>query len=191
MIDSTKISLNALLAPALMADFQPLFLASGAYLPIIAKAVNVVIFFGILYLLLRKRIGKFFADRYAQVRADLERAARERDAAMAKMAELDTRLNRLDSELAQISVQAQREVEAERERVNVETTLGIEKLRLTATREIEAVKHVALSELREFAATKSVDLAEQLIRRELSPEDDARLIMRAGESISNLKSEIF
>jgi F-type H+-transporting ATPase subunit b len=191
MIDSTQLCLYALLVPALIADFQALFLAGGAYLPVIAKAVNVIVFFGILYLLLRKRIGKFFADRYAQVRADLERAAKEKEAAMAKMNELDARLNRLDSELAEIRVQRQREVEAERERVNVEITRDIEKLRLAASREIEAAKQVALSDLREFAATKSVDLAEQMIRRELSPEDDARLIERAGEGISNLKSEIF
>jgi F0F1-type ATP synthase membrane subunit b/b' len=43
-----------------------------------------------------------------------------------------------------------------------------------------------MSELREFAATKSVDLAEQMIRRELKPEDDARLVARMGEEMSKV-----
>jgi F0F1-type ATP synthase membrane subunit b/b' len=60
-------------------------------------------------------------------------------------------------------------------------------LRLTAGREIEAAKQIALADLREFAATKSVELAEQTIRRELTPEDDARLLSRLGEELGRVQ----
>jgi F0F1-type ATP synthase membrane subunit b/b' len=151
------------------------------------KLVNVLIFFGVLYYLLRKPAREFFAQRYAAVRETLQRAAKEKEAAGAKMADLNARLNRLDAELAEIRSQAQREAEAERKRIEDESKRDLEKIRLTAQRDIETTKQVALSELREFAAAKSVELAEQIIRRELTPEDDAQLIKRAGDKLTNVK----
>jgi F0F1-type ATP synthase membrane subunit b/b' len=116
----------------------------------------------------------------------LQQAAKEKDAASAKMAELDARLSRLDTELADIKSQAQREAAAERERLQAEAQRDAEKIRVTSKREIESAKQIAMSELREFAATKAVDLAEQMIRRELKPEDDAKLVARMGEEMSKV-----
>ncbi len=147
------------------------------------KLVNLLLFIGVLYYFLRKPVREFFAQRFASVRHTLEHAAREKEAATLKMAELDLRLNRLDSELAEIKDQAHREASAERARLRTETDRDIEKNRLTAQREIEAAKQIALADLREFAATKSVELAEQIIRRELTPEDDARLVERVSEEL--------
>ncbi len=152
----------------------------------VSKAVNLVIFLGLLYFLLRKPAREFFTTRLAEVRATLQQAAKEKDAATAKMAELDGRLSRLDTELAEIKSQAQREAAAERERLQVEAQRDAEKIRVTSQREIESAKQIAMSELREFAATKAVDLAEQMIRRELKPEDDARLLQRMGEEMSKV-----
>lgn len=176
---------RTLFVPALFNDFHPLLLASDGGTPMwISKAVNLAIFLAVLYWLMRKPTRDFFAARLAQVRETLDRARREREAAQAKMGELDARLNRLDTELAEIRAQAQREASAERERAQAEAERDAEKIRASAQREIEATKQVALADLREFAATKSVDLAEQMIRRELRPEDDARLIARVGEELS-------
>jgi alkylation response protein AidB-like acyl-CoA dehydrogenase len=45
-----------------------------------------------------------------------------------------------------------------------------------AQREIESAGKAARQELREFAAGQSVQLAEEMIRRDIKPEDDARLV---------------
>jgi F-type H+-transporting ATPase subunit b len=151
------------------------------------KLVNLLIFLGILYYLLRRPVREFLAQRLASVRQMLERAAKEKEIATMKMAELDARLNRLDAELTGIREQAGREAAAERERMKAETERDIEKLRLTTNREIEAAKQVAMADLREYAATKSVEFAEQIIRRELTPEDDARLLRRVSEEMDRVK----
>jgi F-type H+-transporting ATPase subunit b len=151
------------------------------------KLVNLLLFLGILYYFLRRPVHEFFAQRLASVRQMLERAAKEKEAATMKMAELDARLNRLDVELAGIREQANREAAAERERMKAETERDIEKICLTTTRGIEAAKQVAMADLREYAATKSVELAEQVIRRELTPEDDARLLRRVSEEMDSVK----
>src|SRR5262249_36200205 len=107
--------------------------------------------------------------------------------ATTKMAELDSRLNHLDAELQGIKAQSDREAAAERSRVDAEARRDIEKIREMAGREIEAAKQVAMADLREFAATKAVDLAEQMIRREMTPADDANLLARVGREMSRGK----
>lgn len=169
-----------------LASLVPALFVVSAGMAALSKLVNLTIFLGILIWLLRKPAKEFFATRLAQVRATLQQAAKEKELASAKMAELDVRLNRLDSEIAEIKAQAQREAQAERERLETEARRDIEKLRQSSQREIESAKQIAMSELREFAATKAVDLAEQMIRKELKPEDDAKLLQRMGEEMSKI-----
>jgi F0F1-type ATP synthase membrane subunit b/b' len=159
-------------------------LAGAGVHPAISKAVNLALFLGVLYLLMRKPARQFFADRFALVRATLEHAAREKEAATAKMAELDARLNRLDEELKAVQSQAAAEAAAERARIEAETRQDIEKIKAVSKREVESAKLAAMSDLRDFAATKAVDLAEQMIRREMKPEDDAKLLKRMADAMS-------
>jgi F0F1-type ATP synthase membrane subunit b/b' len=176
----------ALFTPAFSGGFPVLWLFAESETLMISKAVNLIIFLGLLYFLVRKPARRFFTTRLAEVRATLQQAAKEKEAAAAKMADLDARLGRLDTELAEIKSQSQREAEAERERLQAEAERDAEKIRATAKREIESAKQIAMSELREFAATQAVDLAEQMIRRDLKPEDDARLVARMGEEMSKV-----
>ena len=167
-------------------DLQPP--ALGLLVPVwVPKLVNLIIFLGLLYLLLRKPTREFFQRRLVEIRASLERAAKEKAAAEAKLAEINARLDRLDAELGEIRAQAEREAKAERERLEAAAREDAEKLRAMAQREIEAAKKGALVELKQFAAEKSVELAEQVIRRELTPEDDRRLFKRLSEEIQSAK----
>lgn len=151
------------------------------------KLVNLAIFLTVLYLLLRKPTRDFFSRRLASVRETLDRAAREKREATAKMAELDARLNRLDADLREIGAQSEREAAAERARMDAEAKKDAEKIREMAAREVEAAKQVALADLRAFAAATAVDLAEQTIRREMTPADDAKLVARVGEEMGKAK----
>lgn len=148
--------------------------------PLIPRTFNVIIFFGILYFLLRKPTRDFFAERFARIRSLLERAAKEKAEAQARIKTIDERLAQLDNETARIQEVARQEAAAESERLKAQTQAEIEKLRDTAHREIEAAKQTALAELRQYTAANTVALAEQIIRRELNPADDAALLERAS-----------
>jgi F-type H+-transporting ATPase subunit b len=178
----------ALLVPAIT-DIHPLLLSGSFWTSPtgFAKLVNLVLFLGILYWLARKPTREFFRQRLASVREMLDRAAQEKRRATDKMAELDARLNRLDADLREIGAQSERDAAAERARMEAETRNDIEKIRQTAAREVDAAKQVALADLRAFAATKAVDLAEQMIRRELTPSDDAKMVARVGEELGKVK----
>lgn len=165
----------------------PLLAGGGGWLsPALAKAINLTVFILLFYFLVRKPIRQAFAHRLTGVRELLQRAALEKEAAVKKMAELNTRLDRLDDELSAIRGRTVEEAAAERARIEAETERDIARLRQTARNEIETARQVALSDLRNFAAIRSVDLAEQMIRQEMTPADDGRLIRRVGEELTKV-----
>ena len=142
------------------------------------KFVNLAIFVIALVFAMRKLFGvpEMFRDRKETIKRELAKAQQERDAALAKLKEVEERLGRLDTEVATIKEQSVREAAEERERIARSTEAEIAKLSEQATREIESAGKAAKKELRRYTAEQSVQLAEQLIRREMKPEDDARLI---------------
>lgn len=144
------------------------------------KFVNLAIFVAVMIFLLTRKwnLGEAFRTRRENIRRDLARAQEERDAAVAKLKEVEERLARLDTEIITIQEQSKREAAEERERIAKATETEITKLSEQATREIESAGKIARHELRRFAAEQSVQLAEQMIRKEMKPEDDARLISR-------------
>ena len=142
------------------------------------KFVNLAVFVGVMvYILTRKaNLGEAFRTRRENIKQELARAQQERDAAVAKLKEVEERLARLDTEVAEISERSQREAAEERERIARSTETEIARLGEQAQREIESAGKTAKHELRKYTAEQSVRLAEEMIRREMKPEDDTRLI---------------
>lgn len=140
------------------------------------KFVNLSIFVLLLIYILRRPMSEAFRARRATIRRDLIRAQEEKKAAEAKLEEVEARLARLNEEVTGIRAQAAREAADERERIRQATEAEMQKLREQSRREIESAGKAARQELREFAAEQSVRLAEEIIRQDIQPEDDARLI---------------
>jgi F-type H+-transporting ATPase subunit b len=153
----------------------------------IAKLINLLIFVGLAIYFLRRPIGEKLDERREGVRRDLMRAQEERDAALAKLAEVEARLGNLSAEVESLREQARREAAEERERIRRQTEEDALKLRGQAQREIESISKAARAELRAYAAEQSVRLAEEMIRREMRPEDDARLISEYVEDLGGIR----
>jgi F-type H+-transporting ATPase subunit b len=144
------------------------------------KFLNLVVFVGVMIFILTRKVklGEAFRTRRENIKQELARAQQERDAAVAKLKEVEERLARLDTEVAEIQEGSKREAAEERERIARSTETEIAKLGEQAQREIESAGKTAKHELRRYTAEQSVRLAEEMIRREMKPEDDARLIDR-------------
>ncbi len=151
------------------------------------KFVNLFLFVGAAILILRKPIGNSMRTRRESIRKELMRAQEERNAALAKLAEVNARLARLDDEVAVLRTQAQAEAAAERERIARSTEEDARKLREQAQREIEGAGKAARLELRRYAAEQSVELAEGLIKRDLRADDDERLMHGYIEELGGVK----
>jgi F-type H+-transporting ATPase subunit b len=144
------------------------------------KFVNLALFAGgLIYVLTRKvKLGEAFKTRRETIKQELAKAQQERDAAVAKLKGVEERLARLDGEVSTIREQSKREAAEERERIVKSTEVEMAKLSEQAQREIESAGKAARHELRLYASQTSVRMAEEIIRREMKPEDDARLLRR-------------
>ncbi len=140
------------------------------------KFLNLFIFIALGIYLLRRPLTDALRSRREGITRDLLKARQERDLALAQLAEVESRVLGLDAEVATIRERSKLEAEAERERIKRSTEVEMAKLREQAQREIDSAGKAARQELRQFAAGQSVRLAEELIRREIRPEDDARLM---------------
>jgi ATP synthase F0 subunit b len=149
--------------------------------------LNLLIFVGLFIYILRRPVSEAMRARREGIRRDLMRAQEERNAALAKLEEVETRLARLDAEVASVRQQSEREATEERERIRKSTEEETRKLREQAQREIESAGKAARQELREFAAEQSVRLAEDMIRRDIKPEDDARLVSLRVEELGGVR----
>ena len=142
------------------------------------KFINLAIFI-IAAIVLHRRFGKplrrKFEERSEAIKQELADAQRERDEAIAKLADIESRFEKLDAELVAIQARAKAEAEKERARLQAEGEAEVAKIRDQARREIEGAGKAARLELRRFAAGESVRLAEDILRREIRSEDDAKL----------------
>jgi F-type H+-transporting ATPase subunit b len=142
------------------------------------KFVNLALFVAVGFYL-HRRFGRPIREalraRGEGIKRELELARDERDKALAKLAEVEARFEKLDAEVSAVKGKAQAEAEAEKARLSSATEAEIAKMREQATREIESAGKAARHELRRFAAEESVRLAEEILEKEIRPEDDVRL----------------
>lgn len=142
------------------------------------KFVNLAIFLAVGFYL-HRRFGRPIREalraRSEGIKRELQKAREERDLAFAKLAEVEARFEKLDAEVAAVKERATAEAAAEKARLQAATEAEIAKMREQAKREIESAGKVARHELRRFAAEESVRLAEEILEKEIRPEDDARL----------------
>jgi len=144
--------------------------------PVLAKAINLAVYVAILVFLIRKPMTAFFASRSQEIQDSLQKADQEKREALAQLKTVEERLNKLDTEIAEIKAQATREAEAEYQRVLKSAEEDSVKLRETAEREIEGLVKTARMELKSYAAQQAVTIAEGLIRNEMRDADAHRIV---------------
>jgi len=155
------------------------------------KFANLFIFI-IAALLLHRRFGRPIREalrsRSEAIKRELQTAREERDAALAKLSEVEARFASLDAEVAAVRERARAEAEAEKQRLSISTEKDIAKIKEQANREIESAAKAAKHELRRFAAEESVRLAENILKQEIKPEDDARLANLNVEELGRVQA---
>ena len=156
--------------------------------PSIWRVINLLVFVLFLIYILRSkvRIGQVFDNRAASIVKELEQAKRDKQESQQRLAELEARLGRLDQEVADIRAEAERESAREAERIRQTAAADAEKIKQTAQREIEGAMKTARGELRAFVADQSVALAEGMIRREIRTDDNARMVNKFIDDLSEV-----
>lgn len=148
------------------------------------KFINLAIFLGLGIYILRRPISQALSTRRDAIRQELVQAREQKERALAKMAEADSLLGRLDTDVRTVQEQSRKEADSERQRVAASASREIEKLQQQAEREMDNAAKIARKSLRQFLAQRSIEFARQRVRGQISPEADKRLI---EESIGELR----
>ena len=144
----------------------------------LAKLANFAILAGVLVYYLRSPIRSYLAARGTAIRSDLVAAAEMRATATAQLADIERKLQTLPGELAALKAQGAQDVAAEQARIAQAAAAERERLIQQTHREIQMRLQVARRELTEHAAQLAVQLAEQRIKRTITPADQLRLVER-------------
>jgi F-type H+-transporting ATPase subunit b len=143
-----------------------------------AKALNFAILAGALAYFLRSPIAAYLASRETQIRQDLVTAAEMRAAANAQLADIEKKLQSLPGELDALRKQGAADVAAEKQRIAHAAAAERERLIEQTRREIDMRLRIARRELTEHAAQLAIKIAEERIKRSITPDDHLRLVDR-------------
>jgi F-type H+-transporting ATPase subunit b len=146
-------------------------------LPTIAWQIfNLGLVIVLFYFLLRKSLPAFFATRGDSIRKELEKAVREKEAALARLREIEMKMANLNDEVAKIEKDAAAAAEVEKGRILKEAEAARERIREEAREELERRVAGARRELRNYAASLVEQFAREEILKGLGPADEDLLI---------------
>jgi F-type H+-transporting ATPase subunit b len=109
----------------------------------------------------KKYLPTAFRNRTASIQQAMAEARAASEDANRRLAEIESRLSRLDGEIAEMRGAAEMEAVAEEERIKVATAEEMRKVVESAEHEISAAAKNARRELRGYAAELVVSLAEK------------------------------
>jgi F-type H+-transporting ATPase subunit b len=143
--------------------------------PIWAWANFAILVGGLGYLAVKKG-GPWFASRSQEIRKGIARAEEIRADAEARANAVDLKIAGLETAISALRADAHREQSVEAERIRQQTAADLARIQQHASAEIDAAGKAARLELKRYAAQVALDLAEQKIRRQMTPDVQTALV---------------
>ncbi len=136
--------------------------------------LNFAIVAGFIYWASRSNLIQAFRARTAAIQKGIEEARRASAEANARLEQIQERLSKLDSEVAEIRAAADADFSAEEQRIQQAAEADARRVIETAESEIAAAAKSARRELRTYAAELAVELAKKNIK--VDAQTDAALV---------------
>jgi len=144
--------------------------------PLITTLVVFVVFFLILAKTVWPKITAGLDDRDRKIREEIESAEEAREQAKAALAEYESSLASARKEAAEMIAHAKSDAKAAADELKRRNEAELVELKQSANREIDAAKQAAINELHAEATTLAVAVAGKIIGREITAEDQQRLV---------------
>jgi F-type H+-transporting ATPase subunit b len=160
---------------------------SAALLDLLARFINFALLVIILAVVLKKSnaLG-FFSDRAEEIRKRMDRLQQEKEEAESRYREVQQKLKEFESEKESILAEARKDGEAEKAKIISEAERRVaqmlEQVESTVKQEMEAAK----GRLRQEVAEMAAEQAREIISRELSEEDQDRLVNEFIERVGKV-----
>ena len=162
--------------------------APESWAPTIARIINFAILAGGLYYFVGKTISDYLRTRSETIRKDLIDAKTLRAEAESQLTGVRARLSALPAELSAMKQRGNEELAAEKVRLAEATAAERARVQEQTRREIELTSRLARRDLMTHSVDLSMKLARTRIERDITAEDQARLV---GEfKITGYKPEV-
>jgi len=136
---------------------------STAHAYFLCVLLNFVVIAGLIFWAGRKYLPGAFSARTAAIQKAMQEAQKASDEARRKLAEIESRLMRLDGEIGMMRDSAEKEAGAEEARIRTAAEQDAQKMVESAQQEIAAAAKSARRELTAYAADLAVALAQKQI----------------------------
>jgi F-type H+-transporting ATPase subunit b len=150
----------------------------------VMKLINMLLFFGLLYWLLKGPIAKAFRERTEAVGREAEEARQRRARAEQMAGEIQTRLAQMEDEVKAIGERAQVEGERQKRELMAAAEAEGQKILQAARNEIDNRLKFARHELTEYAGMLATERAEALLREEITEEDRRKLFQESLREVT-------
>lgn len=150
--------------------------AGGHESKVLWHTINLVLVLGILGYFARTPIRTYMAERRQNIEAGIEAARRQLAEAERQLAECNERIATLDHEVEEIRRTVRAQAESERDRLLADARVAADRIRRDANTAVEQESRRARDELRNEAAEMAVRLAADLLKRQVTDSDRARLV---------------
>ncbi len=150
------------------------------------RLLNFSIVVAILYYFLKKPIRSGLTGRRDDIEKALEEAKRAKEEAEAKFAEYDRKLAEATDEIAVITAAIRKEAELEKQKIidNAKEQAGIIEQDAEKAAALEVAK--ARQSLQQEATQLAVSIAEDLLKKNFTKDDDSRLIDEYMQKVGEL-----
>ena len=142
---------------------------------VLTHTINFVIFVGLLVYFIRRPLKDFLANRRLTISQQLDESRDMMAAAQTRYSEIDERLAAFGDELEEMLQQVRQECATERQRAIVNAERAAVALEEAAHRGVDKELDKAKHDLRTETVELAMDLAEQVLRSQVTAEDHRRL----------------
>jgi F-type H+-transporting ATPase subunit b len=151
------------------------------------KAVNLLLFLGVLVYFLGKPFNNYFRKRREDLDEQLDKARADREQALSLAAEMRSRLSRLESEVAEVRRRGAEDGEAEKAAQIAAAEKEAESLLRSASEEIERRLASAKQELARAASDLAALRAKEILSATITDEDRRRMLEDSVGKISRIQ----
>lgn len=149
----------------------------------VGVGLNFAVLAGVVLWFSKKGLPKMFRARTSSIQQAIQEARKASEEARTRLSDIEERLSRLGSEIAEMRASAEREAAAEEERIKAAAAEDAKRIVESAEQEITAAAKAARRELTKHAADLAVSLAQKQIHVDTAT--DQRLLHNFVEQLSN------
>lgn len=150
------------------------------------RCFNFALMVGVLVYFVNKPIRKGLKERSAGIEKNLAEAEAAKQAAEAKHREYTEKLAKATEEIASIAASIRHEGELERDKIVAAAKQMAAKIEREAENKAAGVVTKARTDLREEASRLAVELAEDMLKKQVSSDDQKRLVDEYMQKVGEL-----